>query len=103
MLVWGQTPLPTPDSSSACPSWKYFQSSQDMLANMTMQLRDMVAKYTQQYYSTSESLTGLSSLFQLVLAKQFLAELHHKDCNTPATVCRTTASSRNDSIIEMIY
>ena len=101
MLAWGQTPLPTPDPSFSCPSWMYFQSSQEMLASMTMQLRDMVAKITQQYSSSSESLTGISNLFQLVLAKQILAEQHHENCNTPATACGTTGStcSRNDSDI----
>ena len=42
-LAWGETPLPTPDPLSACPSWTYFQSSEEMLANMIMQLREKVA------------------------------------------------------------
>ena len=71
--AWGNT-CPSPCSS---------------LANVTAQLRGIVANYNQQ--QSSESLT---SLMQLVLARQLMAEL---DDNTPATGDDASSSAANDS------
>ena len=93
MFAWGQTSPTNPDPLSVCPSWNYFQSSQEMLANMTMQLGDMVTKHS----TSSESLTSISNLLQLVLGncKQLLAELHRAYDNTPANVCTTRQAIQN--------
>ena len=75
--AWGNAPSP-----SSC-------SSQQTLANVTAQLRGIVASYNQQ--QSSESLT---SLMQLVLARQLMTELDH---NTPATGDDASSSAANNS------
>ena len=76
--AWGQ---------NTCPSLRAIQSSQRSLANVTAQLKDVVAGYDKQ--QSSESLT---SLMQLLLARQLMAELDH---NKPAT--GDSASSSDDN------
>ena len=49
MFAWGQSPPPTANPSAVCPSWKYFQSSQEMLGKVTKQQGDILAKYTSLY------------------------------------------------------
>ena len=78
--AWGQ---------NTCPSLRAIQSSQQSLANVTAQLKDVVASYDKQ--QSSESLT---SLMQLVLARQLMAEL---DDNKPATGGSAGSSDANDS------
>ena len=64
-------------------------SSQQSLANVTAQLRDIVASYDQQ--QSSESLTNL---LQIVLARQLTRELDH---STPATGNSASSSAANNS------
>ena len=60
-------------SQNTFPSLRAIQSSQQELANVTAQLRVIVASYNQK--QSSESLTNL---MQLVLARQLIAELDHQ-------------------------
>ena len=75
--AWGNGTCPT-----SC-------SSQQSLANVTAQLRDIVASYDQQ--QSSESLTNL---LQIVLARQLTRELDH---NTPPTGNSASLSAANNS------
>ena len=76
-------------SQNTCPSLRAIQSSQQELANVTAQLRGIVASYDQK--QSSESLTNL---MQLVLARQLIAELDH---HSPATGDNTSSSAANNS------
>ena len=78
--AWGQ---------NTCPSLRAIQSSQQSLANVTAQLKGIVASYDK--HQSSESLTNL---MQLLLARQLMAELDH---NTQATGDSTSSSAANDS------
>ena len=74
---------------SNCPSLRAIQSSQQSLANVTAQLKGIVASYNQQ--QSSESLTNL---MQLLLARQLMAEI---DGNKPATGDSANSPAANDS------
>ena len=69
--------------NGTCPT---FCSSQQSLANVTAQLRDIVASYDQQ--QSNESLTNL---LQIVLARQLTREL------APATGNSASSSAANNS------
>ena len=76
-------------SQTTCPSLRAIQSTQHELANVTAQLRSIVASYDQK--QSSESLTNL---MQLLVARQLMTELDH---NKPATEDSDSSSATNDS------
>ena len=61
-------------SQNTCPGLRAIQSSQKSFANVTAQLKGIVASYDKQQSSES-----LISLMQLLLARQLMAELDHKN------------------------
>ena len=74
---------------SNCPSQRAIQSSQQSLANVTAQLKGIVASYDKQQSSKS-----LTNLMQLVLARQPMAEI---DGNKQATGDSANSLAANDS------
>ena len=74
---------------NTCPSLRAIQSSQQELANVTSQLKDVVASYDKK-----QSSEPLINLMQLLLARQLMAEL---DDNKPDAGDSASSSAANDS------
>ena len=73
-------------SQNTYPSLRAIQSSQQSLANVTAQLRDIVASYDKQQSSKS-----LTNLMQLVLARKLMAKLDDNTGNGASSSAAVTA------------